>query len=245
MEAPLPAPTPPRPPPVHVAIIMDGNGRWAKLRGLPRTAGHRRGVEAVRETVKAAVDLGIGYLTLYGFSSENWNRPPPEVDDLMGLLRFYLRSEIAELHRQGVRLRSIGDRARLAPDIVRLIEEAEERTRANAKLNLTIALSYGGRNEILRAVRMIAADVAAGRLAAGAVDEAALEERLFTLGLPDPDLVIRTSGEQRISNFLLWQSAYSELVFDDCLWPDFGRENLRRAVEEFQRRERRYGTAVG
>jgi undecaprenyl diphosphate synthase len=244
MEA-LPAPTSLRPPPVHVAIIMDGNGRWAKLRGLPRTAGHRRGVEAVRETVKAATDLGIGYLTLYGFSSENWNRPPPEVDDLMGLLRFYLRSEIAELHRQGVRLRSIGDRARLAPDIVRLIEEAEERTRANMKLNLTIALSYGGRNEILRAMRMIASDVAAGRLAADAVDETALEERLFTLGLPDPDLVIRTSGEQRISNFLLWQSAYSELVFDDCLWPDFGRENLRRAVEEFQRRERRYGTAVG
>jgi undecaprenyl diphosphate synthase len=244
MEA-LPAPTSLRAPPVHVAIIMDGNGRWAKLRGMPRTAGHRRGVEAVRETVKAAVDLGIGYLTLYGFSSENWNRPPPEVDDLMGLLRFYLRSEIAELHRQGVRLRSIGDRARLAPDIVRLIEEAEERTRGNVKLNLTIALSYGGRNEILRAMRMIAEDVAAGRLAAGAVDETALEQRLFTLGLPDPDLVIRTSGEQRISNFLLWQSAYSELVFDDCLWPDFGRENLRRAVEEYQRRERRYGTAVG
>ena len=243
MEA-LPAPTSLRPPPVHVAIIMDGNGRWAKLRGLPRTAGHRRGVEAVRETVKAATDLGIGYLTLYGFSSENWNRPPPEVDDLMGLLRFYLRSEIAELHREGVRLRSVGDRARLAPDIVRLIEEAEERTRANVKLNLTIALSYGGRNEILRAMRMIASDVAAGHLAADAVDETALEQRLFTLGLPDPDLVIRTSGEQRISNFLLWQSAYSELVFDDCLWPDFGRENLRRAVEEFQRRERRYGTAV-
>jgi undecaprenyl diphosphate synthase len=244
MEA-LPAPTSLRPPPVHVAIIMDGNGRWAKSRGLPRTAGHRRGVEAVRETVKAAVDLGIGYLTLYGFSSENWNRPPPEVDDLMGLLRFYLRSEIADLHRQGVRLRSIGDRGRLAPDIVRLIEEAEERTRANLKLNLTIALSYGGRNEILRAMRMIADDVAAGRLKSENVDAAALEQRLFTLGLPDPDLVIRTSGEQRISNFLLWQSAYSELVFDDCLWPDFGRENLRRAVEEFQRRDRRYGTAVG
>ena len=224
---------------------MDGNGRWAKLRGLPRTAGHRRGVEAVREAVKAAKDLGIAYLTLYGFSSENWNRPPPEVDDLMGLLRFYLRSEIAELHRQGVRVRSIGDRGRLAADIVRLIEEAEERTRDNVKLNLTIALSYGGRNEILRAMRMIARDVAAGRLAAEAIDETALEQRLFTLGLPDPDLVIRTSGEQRISNFLLWQSAYSELVFDDCLWPDFGRENLRRAVEEFQRRDRRYGTTVG
>jgi undecaprenyl diphosphate synthase len=244
MEA-LPAPRPLRAPPVHVAIIMDGNGRWAKQRSLPRTAGHRRGVEAVRETVKAAVDLGIAYLTLYGFSSENWNRPPTEVDDLMGLLRFYLRGEIAELHRQGVRVRSIGDRARLAPDIVRLIEEAEERTRGNARLNLTIALSYGGRDELLRAMRLIATDVAAGRLRPDAIDEAAVQQRLHTVDMPDPDLVIRTSGEQRISNFLLWQSAYAELVFDDCLWPDFGRENLRRAVEEYQRRERRYGTAVG
>jgi undecaprenyl diphosphate synthase len=244
MEA-LPAPRPLRAPPAHVAIIMDGNGRWAKRRSLPRTAGHRRGVEAVRETVKAAVDLGIAYLTLYGFSSENWNRPPTEVDDLMGLLRFYLRGEIAELHRQGVRVRSIGDRARLAPDIVRLIEEAEERTRGNVRLNLTIALSYGGRGELLRAMRLLAADVAAGRLAPDAIDEAAVQQRLHTVDMPDPDLVIRTSGEQRISNFLLWQSAYAELVFDDCLWPDFGRENLRRAVEEFQRRERRYGTAVG
>jgi undecaprenyl diphosphate synthase len=244
MEA-LQAPRLLRAPPVHVAIIMDGNGRWAKQRSLPRTAGHRRGVEAVRETVKAAVDLGISYLTLYGFSSENWNRPPTEVDDLMGLLRFYLRGEIAELHRQGVRVRSIGDRARLAPDIVRLIEEAEERTCRNVRLNLTIALSYGGRDELLRAMRLIAADVAAGRLAPDAIDEAAVKQRLHTVDMPDPDLVIRTSGEQRISNFLLWQSAYAELVFDDCLWPDFGRENLRRAVEEFQRRERRYGTAVG
>jgi len=232
-------------PPVHVAIIMDGNGRWAKSRGLPRTAGHRRGVEAVRETVRAATDLGIAYLTLYGFSSENWNRPPTEVSDLMGLLRFYLRGEIAELHRQGVRVRSIGDRARLAPDIVRLIEEAEERTRGNSRLNLTIALSYGGRDEILGAFRQIAADAAAGRLKPEEIDEAAIRNRLHTNDLPDPDLVIRTSGEKRISNFLLWQSAYAEMVFDDCLWPDFGRENLQRAVEEFQRRERRYGTAVG
>ena len=232
-------------PPVHVAIIMDGNGRWAKSRGLPRTAGHRRGVEAVRETVRAATDLGISYLTLYGFSSENWNRPPTEVSDLMGLLRFYLRGEIAELHRQGVRVRSIGDRARLAPDIVRLIEEAEERTRGNIRLNLTIALSYGGRDEILGALRQIASDAAAGRLKPEEIDEAAVRTRLHTSDLPDPDLVIRTSGEKRISNFLLWQSAYAEMVFDDCLWPDFGRENLRRAVEEFLRRERRYGTAVG
>jgi undecaprenyl diphosphate synthase len=244
MEA-LPAHKAVPPPPVHVAIIMDGNGRWAKQRSLPRTAGHRRGVEAVREIVKASVDIGIGYLTLFGFSSENWNRPRLEVDDLMGLLRFYLRSEIADLHRQGVRLRSIGNRARLAPDIVRLIEEAEERTRYNQRLNLTIALSYGGRDEIVRAMRLIAAEVAAGRLGADAIDEAAVGRYLFTAGLPDPDLVIRTSGEKRISNFLLWQSAYAEMVFDDCLWPDFGRENLRRAVEEYQRRERRYGTAVG
>jgi undecaprenyl diphosphate synthase len=244
MEA-LPAPKRLRPPPVHVAIIMDGNGRWAKLRSLPRTAGHRRGVEAVRETVKAAVDFGIEYLTLYGFSSENWNRPPTEVHDLMGLLRFYLRSEIAELHRQGVRVRSIGDRTRLAPDIVRLIEEAEERTRSNATLHLTIALSYGGRDEIVRAVRLIAEAAVAGGQPLDQIDEAAVARRLLTAGLPDPDLVIRTSGEKRVSNFLLWQSAYSELVFDDCLWPDFGRENLRHAVEEFQRRERRYGASLG
>jgi undecaprenyl diphosphate synthase len=244
MEA-LPAHTSHGAPPAHVAISMDGNGRWAKSRGLPRTAGHRRGVEAVRETVRAATDLGISYLTLYGFSSENWNRPPTEVSDLMGLLRFYLRGEIAELHRQGVRVRSIGDRARLAPDIVRLIEEAEERTRDNVRLNLTIALSYGGRDEILGAFRQIAADAAAGRLKPDQIDEAAIRNRLHTSDLPDPDLVIRTSGEKRISNFLLWQSAYAEMVFDDCLWPDFGRENLQRAVEEFKRRERRYGTAVG
>ncbi len=232
-------------PPRHVAIIMDGNGRWAKARSLPRTAGHRRGVEAVRETLKAAVELGIGYLTLYGFSSENWKRPVAEVDDLMGLLRFYLLSEIAELHRNGVRLRVIGDRSRLAADIVRLIEDAEERTRGNSRLNLIIALSYGGRDEIVRAVRLIAADVAARRTDPRAIDEHAVTQKLLTADVPDPDLVIRTSGEQRLSNFLLWQSAYSELVFDDCLWPDFGRENLRRAVEEFRRRERRYGAAVG
>ncbi|MGH7005177.1 MAG: isoprenyl transferase, partial [Alphaproteobacteria bacterium] len=235
MEA-LPAHTTLRGPPVHVAIIMDGNGRWAKLRGLPRTAGHRRGVEAVRETVRASTEIGIGYLTLYGFSSENWNRPATEVHDLMGLLRFYLRGEIAELHRQGVRVRSIGDRARLAPDIVRLIEEAEERTRDNRRLNLTIALSYGGRDEIVRAFRLAVEEAATGRLKPEDIDEAAVERRLHTVDLPDPDLVIRTSGEKRISNFLLWQSAYAEMVFDDCLWPDFGRENLRRAVEEYQRR---------
>ncbi len=244
MEA-LPVPRVLRPPPAHVAIIMDGNGRWAKARGLPRTAGHRRGVESVRETVKGAIELGIGYLTLYGFSSENWNRPVTEVDDLMGLLRFYLRSEIADLHRNGCRVRCIGDRARLSKDIVRLMDEAEDRTRGNQRLHLTIALSYGGRDEIMRAVRLIAADAVAGRIAVDEIDEDMVQKRLLTAGVPDPDLVIRTSGEQRLSNFLLWQSAYAELIFDDCLWPDFGRDNLRRAVEEFQRRDRRYGAVAG
>ena len=232
-------------PPVHVAVIMDGNGRWAKARGLPRSAGHKRGVEAVREAVKGSIELGISYLTLFGFSSENWKRPLSEVHDLMGLLRFYLRAEIAELHRNGVRLRCIGDRARLAPDIVKLIEQAEEQTRGNVRLTLVIALSYGARDEIVRAARLAAADVAAGRCKAEEIDEGRLSSYLATAGMPDPDLVIRTSGEQRLSNFLLWQSAYAELIFVDRLWPDFSREDLRHAVGEFQRRERRYGAATG
>jgi undecaprenyl diphosphate synthase len=223
---------------------MDGNGRWAKLRGLPRTAGHKRGMDAVRETVRCAAELGISHLTLYGFSSENWKRPVAEIDDLMALLRFYLRKEIAELHANAVRLRVIGDRSRLATDIVRLIEDAEQRTMENLGLNLIIALSYGGRDEIVRAVRLIAADAAALRVDPRAIDETVVRSALLTADVPDPDLVIRTSGEQRLSNFLLWQSAYSELVFDNCLWPDFGRANLLNAVEEYQRRERRYGSAL-
>jgi undecaprenyl diphosphate synthase len=229
------------PPPVHVAIIMDGNGRWANARGLPRTIGHQRGAEAVRRAVTGATELGIGYLTLYGFSSENWKRPAAEIDDLMALLRFYLRSEIAELHRNGVRVRVIGDRQRLARDIVALIDEAEQRTRDNARLTLTVALSYGGRAEIALAARRLAEDVQAGRLDPALIDETLFARHLFTAGIPDPDLVIRTSGEKRISNFLLWQSAYAELVFLERLWPDFTKDDLADAIREYHRRDRRYG----
>ncbi|HEY3919618.1 MAG TPA: isoprenyl transferase [Stellaceae bacterium] len=232
-------------PPAHVAIIMDGNGRWAKARALPRIAGHRRGAESVRRTIEAAAELGISYLTLFGFSSENWKRPSDEINDLMGLLRHYLRGEIAELHKQGVRLVVIGDRDRLAPDIVTLIDNAEQLTRGNARLTLIVALSYGGRDDIVRATRKLADDVAAGRLAAGDIDETKFSSALFTAGIPDPDLLIRTSGEQRISNFLLWQSAYTELVFTDTLWPDFGRADLEKAINDFHGRERRYGASAG
>jgi undecaprenyl diphosphate synthase len=228
---------------MHVAIIMDGNGRWATARGLPRIAGHRRGAEAVRRTITAAGELGVRYLTLYGFSSENWKRPVEEVDDLMGLLRHYLRGEIAELHHKGVRLRVIGDRGRLAPDIVALIENAEAMTRGNAALNLTVALSYGSRGEIAAAARAIARRAAAAEIDPAAVDEAMVARELWTADIPDPDLIIRTSGEKRLSNFLLWQSAYAELVFVDTLWPDFSKEDLLAAIGEFQRRERRYGAA--
>lgn len=231
--------------PRHVAIIMDGNGRWATARGLPRVAGHRRGAEAVRRTVSAAADLGIEYLTLFGFSSENWKRPIEEVDDLMGLLRHYLRGEIAELHRNGVRLRVIGRRERLPVDIVTLINNSEELTRDNSRLQLTVALSYGGRDEIASAARQIAEAVRSGALAPDQIDEACFARYLFTADLPDPDLLIRTSGEQRISNFLLWQTAYSEFVFTDTLWPDFSKEDLLRAVEDFNGRERRYGAITG
>jgi len=232
-------------PPRHIAIIMDGNGRWAKARGLPRIAGHRRGAEAVRRTLKAAAELEIPYLTLFGFSSENWKRPLAEIDDLMGLLRHYLRGEIAELHRNGVRLRVIGDRGRLAPDIVTLIENAEALTRDNGGVNLTIALSYGGRAEIITAMRALAAKAAVGELRPEAIDEATVSSHLFTADIPDPDLLIRTSGEQRISNFLLWQCAYAELVFTKTLWPDFGRDDLEAAIADYGCRERRYGASVG
>jgi undecaprenyl diphosphate synthase len=231
--------------PVHVAIIMDGNGRWAKSRGLPRTQGHRRGADAVRRAVEESGRLGIRYLTLFGFSSENWKRSSLEIDDLMGLLRHYLRGEIADLHKNGIRLRVIGERARLAPDIVTLIANAEAMTAGNTNLDLTIALSYGARAEIAAAARGLARDALAGRLDPESIDEAAFARRLATAGLPDPDLLIRTSGEQRLSNFLLWQLAYAELVFLDTLWPDFGREDLDRAIGEFRRRDRRYGAARG
>jgi undecaprenyl diphosphate synthase len=231
--------------PRHIAIIMDGNGRWARGRGLPRIAGHRRGAEAARRTVEAASKLGISYLTLFGFSSENWKRPLNEIDDLMGLLRHYLRGEIAALHGNGVRLRVIGDLGRLSPDIAAMIDNAERLTRDNSGINLTIALSYGGRAEIVAAVRAIAAEAKTGGLSLDAIDEKLIARHLFTADLPDPDLLIRTSGEQRISNFLLWQCAYAELVFTKTLWPDFGAGDLEQAIVDYCCRERRYGASLG
>ena len=222
---------------------MDGNGRWALAKGLPRTIGHREGAEALRRAVRAAADLGIEYLTVFGFSSENWKRPAAEVTDLMGLLRLYLRREIDEIDRNGVRLRVIGDREKLSRDINKLIDAAELRTAGNRRLCLTVALSYGGRAEIVRAAQKLAEAVAAGALAPDDIDEEAFQRRLFTADIPDPDLVVRTSGEKRISNFLLWQCAYSEFVFMDKLWPDFSGEDLKSAIGEFSSRKRRYGAA--
>jgi undecaprenyl diphosphate synthase len=235
----------PRALPRHIAIIMDGNGRWAQARGLPRIAGHRRGAEAVRRTLSAAADLGIAYLTLFGFSSENWKRPSEEVQGLMTLLRHYLRAEIAELHKAGARLKVIGQLRRLDPDIIAMIENAEALTRDNTRINLTIALSYGGRAEITAAVRAIAAEAAAGLVSAEDVDDDCIARHLLTADLPDPDLLIRTSGEQRISNFLLWQCAYSELVFTKTLWPDFAKRDLDQAIDDYCGRDRRYGSTVG
>lgn len=243
--ASLPAAADPSPGPHHVAIIMDGNGRWAKARGLPRVAGHRRGAESVRRVVRGAGELGIPVLTLFAFSTENWTRPADEVNDLMGLLRHYLRNELEELHKNGARLRVIGNRAGLPADIVRDIAEAEKMTCANGRIDVNICINYGARDEILQATRSLARRVAAGELAADDIDEARFERELLTAGVPDPDLLIRTSGEQRISNFLLWQCAYAELVFVDTLWPDFGKEHLEQAIAEFRRRERRYGGVGG
>ncbi len=232
-------------PPTHVAIIMDGNGRWAKARGLPRIAGHQQGAEVVRRTVKHCHKLGISYLTIYAFSSENWKRPLSEVEELMGLLRLYLRRELDELVRNGVGMRFIGDRGRLPDDIIRMVEGAERQTRDNAGLTLVVALNYGGRSEIVEAARRLARDAAAGRIDPDDIDEAGFAGQLDTAGIPDPDLLIRTSGEQRLSNFLLWQSAYSELVFIPVLWPDFTETHFDNALDEFHRRERRYGASSG
>jgi undecaprenyl diphosphate synthase len=243
--ASLPATPDLTPGPHHVAIIMDGNGRWAKARGLPRVAGHRRGADAVRRVVRGAGELGIPVLTLFAFSTENWTRPADEVNDLMGLLRHYLRNELEELHKNGARLRVIGNRQGLAQDIVRDIGDAENMTRANGRIDVNICINYGARDEILQATRNLARRVAAGELAADGIDETRFEQELLTAGVPDPDLLIRTSGEQRISNFLLWQCAYAELVFVDTLWPDFGKDHLEQAIAEFRRRERRYGGVGG
>ena len=231
--------------PNHVAIIMDGNGRWARARGLPRAAGHRKGADAIGRTLRAAAELGVSHLTLFGFSSENWKRPASEIDDLMGLLRRYLHGEIAELYKNNIRLRVIGDRNDLPGDIAKLIDGAEAQTKDNDGLNLTVALSYGARQEIAAAARAIARDVAAGKLDAEAISNDDIARNLTTADLPDPDLLIRTSGEQRLSNFMLWQMAYTELVFSPTLWPDFEKSHFEAAIREYNGRERRYGASVG
>jgi undecaprenyl diphosphate synthase len=227
--------------PAHVAIIMDGNGRWAAARGLPRAEGHRRGVEALRRAVKNAGELGVKVLTIYSFSTENWSRPAQEIDDLMLLIKRFVREDLAELNRAGVRVRVIGDRTGLDPEIFKLIEEAEELTRGNDKLTLLVAFNYGGRQEIARAAKKIAEDAAAGRIDPASVGADTVEQYLDTAGLPDPDLVIRTSGELRLSNFLLWQSAYAEFVVLSVYWPDFDRAAFEEAIGEYRRRERRFG----
>ncbi len=229
------------PAPAHVAIIMDGNGRWAKQRGLPRAEGHRRGVEAVRRSVKAAPELGIRILTLFSFSSENWSRPATEIDDLMGLIKRFIRSDLAQLHANNVRIWVIGGTERVDPDLLALIEDAKRMTAGNTSLDLVIAFNYGARAEITRAVRRLAERVAAGEMKPSDITADEIGAALDTAGLPDPDLLIRTSGEIRLSNFLLWQCAYTELVFLDSYWPEFDKAQLAAAVEEFRRRNRRYG----
>jgi undecaprenyl diphosphate synthase len=230
--------------PRHVAIIMDGNGRWAASRGLGRSDGHRRGVEALRKTVRAAGELGISYLTIFSFSSENWSRPAAEVAELMGLLRRFVRNDLAELHQNNVRVRVIGERADLSPEIGRLLVEAEELTRNNTGLQLIIAFNYGARQEIARAARRLALDVAAGKLDPASIDVDSFARFFDAPDVPDPDLIIRTSGEQRLSNFLLWQGAYSELVFIPDYWPDFDRAKLEAVILEYGRRERRFGGVI-
>jgi undecaprenyl diphosphate synthase len=227
--------------PRHVAIIMDGNGRWANKRGLPRTVGHSKGVEAVRETVKAAGEAGVEYLTLFAFSSENWSRPEAEINDLMGLLRRFIRRDLAELHHSNVRIRIIGDRVKLRGDLLPLLLEAEETTRNNTALTLVIAFNYGSRDEIVRATVSLAQDVRAGLLDPHAIDAAMISGRLDTADIPDPDLIIRTSGEERLSNFLLWQAAYSEFLFIPEYWPDFDKQLFFQALKVYASRDRRFG----
>ncbi|MFH1158142.1 MAG: polyprenyl diphosphate synthase [Pseudomonadota bacterium] len=229
--------------PAHVAIIMDGNGRWAAARGLNRVEGHRKGAVAARVAVESAIDIGIPYLTLFGFSSENWNRPAGEIGDLMDLLRYYLKKETAGLHERGVRLRVIGDRTRLSQDIVQLIENAEKLTEGNGKITVVLALSYGGRQDILFAARELARQAKAGAVDPEKIDEDTFSRHLMTGSIPDPDLMIRTSGESRISNFMIWQLAYAELYFTGTLWPDFSKKDMEEAVAFFSSRDRRYGGA--
>ena len=228
-------------PPRHVAIIMDGNGRWARERGLPRTLGHRQGVEAVRRTVRAAIDLGISYLTIFSFSTENWKRPLEEIDDLMGLMKRFIRRDLADMHKAGVRISMIGERDRVDPELLALISEGIEVTANNTGLSLVIAFNYGSRGEIAKAARHLAEAVAAGTLAPDDISVERLTEALDTRGIPDPDLLIRTSGEMRLSNFLLWQTAFTEFVFLETYWPDFDHAALEGAIAEFRARERRFG----
>jgi undecaprenyl diphosphate synthase len=232
-----------RPPaaPRHVAIIMDGNGRWAARRGLPRSAGHKAGVDALRRAVKAAADFGIEYLTIYSFSSENWSRPAAEVSFLLDLLRRFIRQDVAELHRSGVKITVVGSRVDLEPGIVSLLDDAERLTRENSKLNLVVAFNYGSRQEIGRAMSAIARKIESGEISTADISPELISVNLDTAGIPDPDLLIRTGGEQRISNFLLWQCAYTEFVFVDEFWPDFTHEIFARALDEFRLRDRRFG----
>ncbi len=227
--------------PRHVAIIMDGNGRWASARGLPRGEGHRRGVEALRRTIRAAGEIGIKFITIFSFSAENWTRPASEIGELMGLLRRFVRNDLAELHKSNVRVRVTGEREGLDPDISRLLVEAEELTKSNDGLTLVVAFNYGARQEITRAARRLAQQVEQGLIRPADITMASLAGALDAPDIPDPDLLIRTSGEQRLSNFLLWQAAYSELVFVPTYWPDFDRAALEAAIREYQQRERRFG----
>ncbi len=231
--------------PVHVGVIMDGNGRWAARRGLPRIEGHRRGLEALRETVRAAIDFGLDYLTVYSFSMENWNRPVQEVADLMALLKRFIRNDLNELHKSGVKVKVIGARANLKADIRALLDEAEDKTKANSRLTLVVAFNYGSRQEIAAAARALAEEVTAGLIKASEIDEMLFARHLDTAGIPDPDLIIRTSGEQRLSNFLMWQAAYSEFVFLPMHWPDFDRQAFSAALAEFSGRDRRFGGVTG
>ena len=227
--------------PLHVAIIMDGNGRWAKRRGLPRTLGHREGVKALKRTVEGAADCGVGILTVFGFSTENWRRPVAEVSELMNLLKSYVESDLERLAREGVRVRVLGRRTGLRPDILEIIERAEARTKDNDRFELQVAFNYGGRADIVDAARRFAQAVERGEASPGDLDEDRFEATLSTAPGPAPDLIVRTSGEHRISNFLLWESAYAELVFQEVLWPDYGPEHLKAAIAEFRSRDRRYG----
>jgi undecaprenyl diphosphate synthase len=227
--------------PRHVAIIMDGNGRWAARRGLPRSAGHKAGVDALRRAVRAAADLGIEYLTIYSFSSENWSRPAVEVSFLLDLLRRFIRQDVAELHNSGVKIKIVGNRDDLEPGMVSLLDDAERLTQENLKLNLVVAFNYGSRQEISRAMSAIARKIESGEISTDGISPELISRNLDTAGIPDPDLLIRTGGEQRISNFLLWQCAYTEFVFVDEFWPDFSKEIFVRALDEFRLRDRRFG----